>query len=68
MANAQTRAADAPKTVGLLCDANDELLNIERGIMDVDTVSGHFRPEATVSGIEALVIIRQLQNAVRMEF
>ena len=43
-------------------------LNIERGIMGVDVVSGLFYPEESVSGIEALLIIRQLQNAVRMEF
>ncbi|MFC1525343.1 S-layer homology domain-containing protein [Candidatus Latescibacterota bacterium] len=43
-------------------------LNVDRGIMSADTVTGRFYPEATVSGAEALLIIRELQNAVRMEF
>ncbi len=43
-------------------------LNVERGIMKADALTGLFYPEATVSGIEALLIIRQLQNAVRMDF
>ena len=43
-------------------------LNAERGIMSADKVSGRFRPEAPVSGAEALLIIRELQNAFRMEF
>jgi hypothetical protein len=36
--------------------------------MRPDPVSGRFRPEDPVSGAEALLIIRELQNAVRMEF
>ncbi|MFP6590090.1 MAG: S-layer homology domain-containing protein, partial [Candidatus Latescibacterota bacterium] len=43
-------------------------LSIDRGIMRPDPVSGRFRPEAPVSGAEALLIIRELQNVVRMEF
>ena len=43
-------------------------LNVDRGIMAADTITGSFRPGDTVSGAEALVIIRELQNAVRMEF
>ena len=40
----------------------------ERGIMSVDKVSGRFQPNATVSGAQALIIIRELQNAYRLEF
>ena len=43
-------------------------LSVDRGIMRPDPVTGLFRPEAPVSGAEALLIIRELQNAVRMEF
>lgn len=43
-------------------------LNVDRGIISVDKVSGRFRPNDTVSGAEALLIVRELQNAVRMEF
>jgi len=43
-------------------------LNVNRGIMAADTLTGRFRPEDTVTGAEALLIIRELQNAVRMEF
>ncbi|MFH1566533.1 MAG: S-layer homology domain-containing protein, partial [Gemmatimonadota bacterium] len=43
-------------------------LSVARGIMSTDTVTGRFRPDDTVSGAEALLIIRDLQNAVRMEF
>jgi len=43
-------------------------LSAERGIMAADKVSGHFRPHDPVSGAQALLIIRELQNAFRMEF
>ena len=43
-------------------------LNVARGIMAPEALTGRFRPDATVSGAEAILIIRQLQNAVRMEF
>ena len=43
-------------------------LNVDRGIMAADKITGRFRPQETVSGAEALLIIRELQNAVRMEF
>ena len=47
---------------------NAVALSIERGIMTVDRRSGAFRPDDSVSGAEALVIIRELQNAFRMEY
>ena len=43
-------------------------VSVERGIMSADRITGRFRPEDTVSGAEALLMIRELQNAVRMEF
>lgn len=43
-------------------------LAVDRGIMQPDPVSGLFRPDEAISGGEALLTIRQLQNAVRMEF
>ena len=43
-------------------------LSTERGIMAAEKMSGHFRPHDPVSGAEALLIIRELQNAFRMEF
>jgi Tfp pilus assembly protein PilF len=43
-------------------------LSVDRGIMRPDPVSGRFGPDRPVSGSEALLIIRELQNAVRMEF
>jgi len=47
---------------------NAVALTVERGIMKVDRRTGAFHPEAGVSGAEALVIIRELQNAFRMEY
>ena len=43
-------------------------LSVDRGIIRPEAVTGRFRPESPVSGAEALLIIRELQNAVRMEF
>ena len=43
-------------------------LNVDRGIMSADKITGQFHPNSTVSGAEALLIVRELQNAVRMEF
>jgi tetratricopeptide (TPR) repeat protein len=43
-------------------------LSTERGIMEADKLSGHFHPHSPVSGAEALLMMRELQNAFRMEF
>ena len=43
-------------------------VSVERGIMSADRITGRFRPDESVSGAEALLMIRELQNAVRMEF
>ena len=41
---------------------------VDRGIMAPERVTGRFRPDDTISGAEALSIIRELQNAVRIEY
>jgi tetratricopeptide (TPR) repeat protein len=43
-------------------------LNTQRGLMDADTLTGRFRPNDPVSGAEALLILRKMQNLVRQEF
>jgi tetratricopeptide (TPR) repeat protein len=43
-------------------------LSTERGFMAADKRTGHFYPERTVSGAEALSMVRELQNSFRMEF
>lgn len=42
-------------------------VSTERGVMAADQ-RGYFRPQDPVSGAEALLTVRQLQNAFRMEF
>jgi Tfp pilus assembly protein PilF len=41
------------------------VLCVERGIMDLDKITGYFRPEETVSGPDALLFIRDLKNALK---
>jgi len=43
-------------------------LAVDRGIMHSDTMKGTFGMNRTVSGADALIIIRELQNALRMTF
>jgi tetratricopeptide (TPR) repeat protein len=43
-------------------------LTVDRGIMKADTMDGAFHMSKTVSGADALLIIRELQNALRMTF
>lgn len=43
-------------------------LSTARGIMEADRRSGCFRPADPVSGAEALLMMRELQNAFRTEF
>ncbi len=40
----------------------------ERGIMKADLVTGKFDPSGTISGADALLIIRNVQNALRLTF
>ena len=43
-------------------------LRTERGFMKTDKRTGLFYPDRTVSGAEALVMVRELQQSFRMEF
>jgi len=43
-------------------------LSVDRGIMSADTMDGAFGMSKPVSGADALLIIRELQNALRMTF
>ncbi|MBN2029376.1 S-layer homology domain-containing protein [bacterium] len=43
-------------------------LAVDRGIMKADTINGTFGMSKPVSGADALLIIRELQNALRMTF
>ncbi len=41
------------------------VLCVERGIMDLDKITGYFRPDETVSGPDALLFIRDIKNALK---
>jgi tetratricopeptide (TPR) repeat protein len=43
-------------------------LSVDRGIMKANTMDGAFNMKANVSGADALLIIRELQNNLRMTF
>ena len=43
-------------------------LSVDRGIMKADTMTGAFLMRETVSGADALLMIRELQSALRMTF
>jgi hypothetical protein len=47
---------------------NAAALMVDRGIMTADKMSGTFNPEGKMSGADALLAIRDFQNALRMEF
>lgn len=47
---------------------NAMALCTERGIMQADVITGNFGPSGSVSGADALLIIRGLQNALRTTF
>lgn len=47
---------------------NAACLMVDRGIMQADKMSGAFNLNDTVSGADALLIIRDFQNALRMTF
>ena len=40
----------------------------ERGIMKADLVTGGFQPAGNVGGADALLIIRSVQNSLRVTF
>ncbi|MFH1850970.1 MAG: S-layer homology domain-containing protein [Candidatus Neomarinimicrobiota bacterium] len=47
---------------------NAMALCTERGIMQADVITGRFDPNGSVSGADALLIIRTLQNSLRQTF
>ncbi len=47
---------------------NAVCLAVDRGIMQADKMTGAFEMNKTVSGADALLIIRDFQNALRMTF
>ncbi len=47
---------------------NAVCLCVDRGIMKADPIDGAFGPSKSVSGADALLIIRDFQNALRMTF
>lgn len=47
---------------------NAVALMVDRGIMSADKITGAFNPEGKISGADALLIIRDFQNALRMTF
>ena len=47
---------------------NAMALCAERGIMQVDMITGNFNPSGTVTGADALLIIRGIQSSLRMTF
>lgn len=47
---------------------NAAALMVDRGIMTADKMTGAFNPEGKMSGADALLAIRDFQNALRMEF
>jgi tetratricopeptide (TPR) repeat protein len=47
---------------------NSMALMVDRGIMTADKMSGAFNPEGNMSGADALLAIRDFQNALRLEF
>ncbi|MCK5224656.1 S-layer homology domain-containing protein [Candidatus Calescamantes bacterium] len=47
---------------------NSIALVVDRGVLEVKSLKGEFLPEATISGAEALLAIRALQNALRLTF
>lgn len=47
---------------------NAMALMVDRGIMTTDKLTGAFNPEGHMSGADALLAIRDFQNALRLEF
>jgi hypothetical protein len=41
---------------------------VDRAIMSADKMSGAFKPDGSMSGADALLAIRDFQNALRLEF
>ena len=43
-------------------------LAASRGIMSADQITGRFDPDGTIQGADALLMIRNLQNALQIRF
>ena len=48
--------------------ANAISLVASRGIMTGDTITGRFEPDGNITGADALLMIRQLKNTLRLRF
>ena len=62
---AQSRFSDVPSSHFAY---NAMAVCTERGIMQVDMMNNRFNPTGDVTGADALLIIRNLQNSLRMTF
>ncbi len=60
-----SRFADVPSSHPAY---NAMALCAERGIMQADVMTGNFNPSGLVTGADALLIIRTVQNSLRMTF
>ena len=62
---ATSRFSDVPSTHFAY---NAMALCVERGIMKVDMMTGKFDPVGVVSGADALLIIREIQNQLNLNY
>ena len=62
---AQSRFSDVPASHFAY---NAMAICTERGIMQIDMMNNRFNPTGDVTGADALLIIRNLQNSLRMTF
>ncbi len=57
-----------PDVAGSHFAYNAMALMVDRGIMKADKISGAFKPKEAMSGADALLAIRDFQNALRITF
>ena len=57
-----------PDVAGTNFAYNAMALMVDRGIMKADKISGAFKPKDSMSGADALLAIRDFQNALRITF
>ena len=62
---AQSRFSDVPASHFAY---NAMAICTERGIMEIDMMNNRFNPTGDVTGADALLIIRNLQNSLRITF
>ncbi|MFH1863109.1 MAG: S-layer homology domain-containing protein, partial [bacterium] len=41
------------------------MLSVERNIMDLDKITGEFKPDQHITGADAVLFIRDLKNALK---